>query len=252
MQTPIIALANQKGGVGKTTSAANLGTAIAQTGKRVLLVDFDAQANLTSSFGIHEHQRSAYELLVGALKLSDATVGTPILGLDLVPASLSLSGLAAEVGEMSDQHYLLKNAIEPAASTYDIILIDSPPSLGILTLNALAASTGVLVPLQCEFFAMEGLTQLAKTIRLTKKKINQSLTLTGIFFTMFDKRTNLSQQVVKEVTGYFGDTVLRTIIPRSVRLAEAPSHGLPIQLYDPDGTGAKSYNALAEEVLRRV
>ncbi|HOX12525.1 MAG TPA: AAA family ATPase [Spirochaetia bacterium] len=246
-----VVFVNQKGGVGKTTSAINLGAYLAKAGKRVLLVDFDPQANLTSGVGGKTGSRGIYEVLSGALALSDVIVPTKVEGLDLAPSSIELSGATVELVDKEDRNDYLKKALRPVLDRYDFVLIDCPPSLGILTLNGLNAADEVLVPLQCEYFALEGLTLILQTVSLVQKSMNPRLRIGGILFTMYDSRTKLAQQVVQQVTQYFKDRVFRTIIPRNVRLSEAPSHGVPVCLYDPDCVGAKSYERLAGEILSR-
>ena len=247
----IYVFVNQKGGVGKTTSTINLGAYLAEAGKSVLLVDFDAQANLSSGVGIDKKKAKpgVYELISGLTSLKEAIRATAIPGLSVVPAGIDLSGAAVELIDQEGRDFFLKKALEPAREQYDYILIDCPPSLGVLTLNGLAAADGALIPMQCEYFAMEGLTHLLQTIRRIKKGSNPSLEIRGIFFTMYDPRTRLAQQVVKEVSAYFQDKVFSTIIPRNVRLSEAPSHGLPISKYDPHSSGAKAYKSLTAEVM---
>ena len=244
---------NQKGGVGKTTSAINIGAYLAEAGKSVLLVDFDSQSNLSSGVGIGEKDAKPgiYELISGLTALDEAIRPTPVSGLSVIPASIDLSGAAVELIEQKERDFFLKNAIEPVKKNYDFILIDCPPSLGVLTLNGIGAADAVLIPMQCEYFAMEGLTHLLKTINRIQKNLNPDLDIGGIFFTMYDPRTRLAQQVVKEVSAYFTNKVFSTIIPRNVRLSEAPSHGLPISIYDPLCSGAKAYKSLTDEVLNR-
>ena len=242
---------NQKGGVGKTTSAINIGAYLAEAGKSVLLVDFDSQANLSSGVGIDANSAKPgiYELMSGLAELKDVIKPTPIQNLEVIPASIDLSGAAVELIEQDNRDFYLKNAIKPVKNRYDFILIDCPPSLGVLTINGMAAADAVLIPMQSEYFAMEGLSHLLQTIRRIKKGTNPDLEIGGIFFTMFDSRTRLAKEVIKEISGYFRDKVLTTIIPRNVRLSEAPSHGIPIMVYDPQSTGAKAYRKLAGEVL---
>jgi len=242
---------NQKGGVGKTTSAINIGAYIALAGKKVLLVDFDSQGNMSSGVGVSKDKPTIYEMLSGSVTAQDAIKHTMIPTLDAISASIDLSGAAIELVDQEKREYFLKEALEPIKPKYDFILIDCPPSLGILTLNGLAAADSVLVPMQCEYFALEGITLLLQTVQKVQKGINTKLEIGGIFFTMYDSRTRLAQDVVLQVKSYFKDTVLNTIIPRNVRLSEAPSHGLPICKYDPDCAGAKSYEKLADEVIKR-
>jgi chromosome partitioning protein len=246
-----IVFVNQKGGVGKTTSAINIGAYIALAGKKVLLVDFDSQGNMSSGVGVSKDKPTIYELLAEQTKAKDVIKHTPVENLDAISASIDLSGAAIELVDQENREYFLKKALQPLKEIYDFILIDCPPSLGILTLNGLAAADSVLVPMQCEYFALEGITLLLQTVKKVQKEINPELKIGGIFFTMYDSRTRLAQDVVMQVKSYFKDVVFNTIIPRNVRLSEAPSHGLPICKYDPDCVGAKSYEKLAEEVIRR-
>ena len=246
-----IVFVNQKGGVGKTTSAINIGAYIALAGKKVLLVDFDSQGNMSSGVGVTKDKPTIYELLAGMVSSDKAVKQTPVENLDAISASIDLSGAAIELVDQENREYYLKEALAPLKEIYDYILIDCPPSLGILTLNGLAAADSVLVPMQCEYFALEGITLLLQTVKKVQKEINPELKIGGIFFTMYDSRTRLAQDVVLQVKSYFKEVVFNTIIPRNVRLSEAPSHGLPICKYDPTCVGAKSYEKLAEEVIRR-
>jgi chromosome partitioning protein len=244
---------NQKGGVGKTTSAINIGAYLAEAGKSVLLVDFDSQANLSSGVSISGKgsKPGVYELISDLAPLEAVIRPTPVSGLFVIPGSIDLSGAAVELIEQEGRDFFLLKALEPARKSYDFIMIDCPPSLGVLTLNGIAAADEVLIPMQCEYFAMEGLTHLLETVKRMQKNLNPHLEISGIFFTMYDSRTRLAQQVVKEVSSYFTNKVFSTIIPRNVRLSEAPSHGLPISKYDPFCSGAIAYKSLAQEVLSR-
>ena len=242
---------NQKGGVGKTTSCINIGAYIALAGKKVLLVDFDSQGNMSSGVGVSKDKPTIYELIAGLTSPQEAVKHAPVAGLDAISASIDLSGAAIELVEQDNREFFLKKALAPFRDVYDYILIDCPPSLGLLTLNGLAAADSVLVPMQCEYFALEGITLLLKSVNNVQKSINPDLVIGGIFFTMYDSRTRLAQDVVMQVKSYFKDVVFNTIIPRNVRLSEAPSRGLPICSYDPECAGAKSYAKLAEEVMKR-
>lgn len=250
----IISIASQKGGVGKTTTAINLGSCIAQESRRVLLIDIDPQGSASSGLGINgnDSARTIYEVLLGESSARDAIVPTALANLDLLPAGQRLSGAEVElVGELARETRLSKS-MGDIRDEYDFVLIDAPPSLGLLTVNALTASDSVMIPLQCEYLALEGLTQLIGAIRLVQDHLNPSLRIEGVLLTMYDARLNLSQQVADEARKFFAERVYRTAIPRNVRLSEAPSFGKPIVLYDPNSTGAESYRQLAREVLEHA
>lgn len=247
----VFVFVNQKGGVGKTTSCINIGAYIAMAGKKVLLVDFDSQGNMSSGTGVSKDKPTVYELISGQISASECIKNSCVDGLDIISASIDLSGAAIELVEQENREFFLKNALNPLRSVYDYIFIDCPPSLGLLTLNGLAAADCVLVPMQCEYFALEGITLLLQAVKKVQKSLNPNLVIGGIFFTMYDSRTRLAQDVVMQVKSYFKDAVFNTIIPRNVRLSEAPSRGMPICKYDPNCTGAKSYKLLADEVMKR-
>jgi len=237
--------------VGKTTSAINIGAYLAAEGKKTLLVDFDSQANLSGGMGIKPLKPGVYELISEAAGIDQVVRLSSVDKLHVIPASIDLSGAAVELIEQEDRDFFLKNAIAPLKDVYDYILIDCPPSLGVLTLNGMVAADAVIIPMQCEYFAMEGLKQLLHTTKLIQKNLNTSLVIGGIFFTMYDPRTRLANDVIKHVSSIYKETVFNTIIPRNIRLSEAPSYGMPISLYDSQCPGARAYNALAQELLHR-
>ena len=247
----VIAIANQKGGVGKTTTAVNLSSCLALLGARVLLIDVDPQGNSTSGLGIDKStvKRCVYDCLVNDVPMDEAIVSTKVENLGLLPATIQLAGAEVELVSVLARENMLKRALEKVKYRYDFVIMDCPPSLGLLTINALTAASSVLVPIQCEFYALEGLSQLMRTVGLVQKNLNPSLQLEGVVLTMFDARTNLSIQVVDEVKNHFRNKVYRTIIPRNIRLSEAPSHGKPIVQYDPKSRGAEVYLELAKEVM---
>lgn len=251
----VISIANQKGGVGKTTTTLNLAVYLAKLNQKVLLIDLDPQANLTSGIGIDRtklsDQKTIYEVMVDQIKISQAFLATKYQNVFIVPAKIELAGAEVELVNIMSRETILAEAIKQVSDQYDFIFIDCPPSLGILTINALVASDGVYVPVQCEYFALEGLGQLVNTINLVKKRLNGRLTVAGVILTMFDIRTNLSKQVASEVQKFFTDKVFATIVPRNVRLSEAPSHGKAIFEYDPSSLGAIAYENLAKEILER-
>lgn len=246
----IIAIANQKGGVGKTTTCINLGCALRNRGKKILIVDCDPQGNCTSGLGVDKASMpNVYSVLLGGAKVEDAVRYTPYC--DVLPANKELSGATVELVEAENREFRLKEALEPLKNQYDYILLDCPPSLELLTLNALCAADSVLVPLQCEYFAMEGLNDLMTTVKLTNKRLNPDLEIDGVVLTMYDSRTKLSEQVAAEIRQYFGERVYDTTIPRNVRLSEAPSHGKPVMAYDRLSKGTRAYLRLASEFIKR-
>ena len=247
----IIAIANQKGGVGKTTTSVNLSACLAHIGKKVLIIDTDPQGNATSGVGVNKGdvQNCIYDILIDDVDINDVILQTKVENLDIIPATISLAGAEIELVSTISREVRMKHAIQNAKDQYDYIIIDCPPSLGLLTINALTASDAILIPVQCEYYALEGLSQLLSTIRLVQKHLNENLTIDGVLLTMFDARTNLGIQVIDEVKKYFQDKVYKTIIPRNVRLSEAPSHGEPIIVYDSRSRGAEVYLELAKEVV---
>lgn len=246
-----ITIVNQKGGVGKTTTAINLSASLSFLGKRTLLIDTDTQGNTTSGLGFdkNEIEFTIYEILTSQCTLRDAIVHTDLENLDLIGSNINLAGASVELVNVSEREKILKNSLKDVEDEYDYILIDSPPALGLITLNNLTAAESVMIPLQCEYYALEGMSELLDTIFLVQKNLNPDLTIEGILMTMYDRRTNLSKQVVGEVKNYFGDKVYSTIIPRNVKLGEAPSFGKPAIIYSPESTGAQAYMELAKEVI---
>jgi chromosome partitioning protein len=247
----IIAITNQKGGVGKTTTTVNLGAALAEEGNRVLIIDLDPQGNATTGVGVDARQleRSIYDVLLGDTPLEDATEPTVVKNLFVCPATIDLAGADIELVSAMSRETKLRRALQRGATDYDFVLIDCPPSLGLLTINALAAASELLVPIQCEYYALEGLSQLIRSVELVQRDLNPTLVLANIVMTMYDPRTSLASQVVEEVRTHFGDRVCRTVIPRTVKLSEAPGFGQPITSYDPNGRGAIAYREIAKEVM---
>ena len=249
----IIAVANQKGGVGKTTTAINLSSCLASLGKKVLAIDMDPQGNMTSGLGIdkNEVEYTVYELILGQVGIEKVICKDALENLDVLPTNINLSAAEIELIGVEEKEFIIRKEVDKVKKNYDFIVIDCPPSLSMLTINAMTTADSVLVPIQCEYYALEGLSQLIHTIDLVKERLNPELKIEGVVFTMYDARTNLSLQVVENVKDNLQQTIYKTIIPRSIRLAEAPSHGLPINLYDPKSSGAESYMLLAEEVINK-
>ena len=249
----IIAVANQKGGVGKTTTSINLAACLAEKGKKVLAVDMDPQGNLTSGLGVDKDsvEKSIYELIIGEVDIKEVINKEVLENLDIIPTSIDLSAAEIELIGVDDKEYILRNAIDQVKDQYDFVIIDCPPCLSMLTINAMTTADSVIVPIQCEYYALEGLSQLIHTVELVKDRLNSKLEIEGVVFTMYDARTNLSLQVVETVKDNLQQNIYKTIIPRNIRLAEAPSYGLPINKYDPKSTGAESYMRLADEVIER-
>ncbi|MGV3667263.1 MAG: ParA family protein [Leptospira bouyouniensis] len=250
----IVSISNQKGGVGKTTTAINLASNLVDLGKKVLLLDIDPQGNSGSGLGLEVQSltKTTYEVMIGELSAREAIQKTFINNLDIIPSNINLSGLEVDFLGIEKKEFKLKDALASIKESYDYILIDCPPSLGVLTINALCASQSVMITLQTEYFALEGLSQLMRIISLVQSQWNPSLALEGVLLTMYDKRTNLANQVAEDVRNYFKEKVYETVIPRNIKLSEAPSFGKPINYYDPDGVGAKSYKSLAEEIVGRA
>ncbi|MBS6194480.1 MAG: ParA family protein [Clostridiales bacterium] len=249
----IIAIANQKGGVGKSTTAINLSSCLGEMGKKVLTIDMDPQGNTTSGLGVEkeEQENTVYELLLGQCEISDCLLELEYEGISLIPSNVNLAGAEIELIGVDEKEFILKGQVEKIEKDYDFIIIDCPPSLNMLTINAMTTANTVLVPIQCEYYALEGLSQLMHTIELVQERLNPDLEMEGVVFTMYDARTNLSLQVVENVKNNLNQMIYKTIIPRNVRLAEAPSHGMPINYYDGRSAGAESYRLLAEEVIHR-
>lgn len=247
----IIAIANQKGGVGKTTTSINLSACLALKGKKVLVIDTDPQGNTTSGFGIDKNfiQNTIYELILGDCSIQDCVINNAIKNVSVVPSNVNLAAAEIELIGVDKKEFILKNEVDWIKDNYDYIIIDCPPSLNLLTINAMTTANSVLVPIQCEYYALEGLSQLIHTVNLIKERLNPELEMEGVVFTMYDSRTNLSMQVVENVKSNLESHICSTIIPRNIRLAEAPSHGMPITMYDPKSIGAESYMKLAEEIL---
>ena len=248
-----IAIANQKGGVGKTTTTINLSSSLAAKGKKVLVIDSDPQGNTTSGFGIEKNEldNTIYELILGECSIEECIVKDAIPGVSVIPANVNLAAAEIELIGVDKKEYILKNEVDWIKDRYDFIIIDCPPSLSMLTINAMTTADTVLVPIQCEYYALEGLSQLIHTINLVKERLNPKLDMEGVVFTMYDSRTNLSMQVVENVKSHLNQNIYKTVIPRNIRLAESPSYGMPINLYDPKSAGAEAYMHLAEEVIDR-
>lgn len=249
----IIAIANQKGGVGKTTTAINLSACLAEKGKKVLSIDMDPQGNMTSGLGVDKDsvEKTVYDLIIGEAQIEEIICKNVLENLDVLPTNIDLSAVEIELIGIDNKEYIIKNEVDKVKDNYDFVIIDCPPSLSMLTINAMTTADSVLVPIQCEYYALEGLSQLIHTIELVKERLNSNLEIEGVVFTMYDARTNLSLQVVENVKDNLNQNIYKTIIPRNIRLAEAPSYGMPINQYDPKSSGAESYRLLADEVIER-
>lgn len=247
----VIAIVNQKGGVGKTTSAVNISTILAKKGKKVLLIDADPQGNATSGIGVEKNtEKSFYDVIINDTKMEEVIVKTPIKNLSVCPSNINLAGAEVELVSMMSREQILKRKLEEVENDFHYIIIDCPPSLGLITLNAFVAANSILIPIQCEYYALEGVGQLMNTVNLVKKQLNKELYIEGVVLTMSDDRTNLSKQVINEVKTYFKDNVYKTIIPRNVKLSEAPSYGMPITIYAPKSKGSRCYEKLTNEILK--
>lgn len=248
----VLVFANQKGGVGKTTSAVNIAAALGIAGKRTLIIDFDPQGNASSGVGVRKPQATSYDIIIGRHTVGDAIIKTEFKNLDIIPSSMSLAAAEFELADLEHRESRLKNALEPVKDDYDYVIIDCPPSLGLLTVNALTVGDGVIIPMQCEYFSLEGLSQIMMTIKQVKKLYNPSLSLTGILITMYNGRLNLSVSVLDELKKYYADKLFKTAVQRNVRLSEAPSFGKPIQYYDKYSRGGLQYTEIAAEIMERI
>ena len=249
----VIAIANQKGGVGKTTTTINLSACLAEKGKKILVIDTDPQGNTTSGFGLEKNdiENTIYELLLGEISIEESIIKNAVEGVDIIPSNVNLAAVEIELIGVDKKEFILRNEVEWVKDRYDFIIIDCPPSLSLLTINSMTTADTVLVPIQCEYYALEGLSQLIHTVNLVKERLNPDLDMEGVVFTMFDSRTNLSMQVVENVKANIQQKVYDTLIPRNIRLAEAPSYGMPINIYDPKSAGAEAYMSLADELINR-